>query len=305
MSDLLKVLIGTLARFLRAAAERLARWAAGSAAAPERPVPAWGASPAGAPEHWIRRAVPPPPEHWLAVVRARAPHFVPQDPRRPAVRPCVPALPPVVRPIAPIDPAREALPARSEARVESAREPRRRTGAPEPRPVPRRVITVVEEQAARRSRAAEPVLEVPTAAPEQAAEPTLPSLHRPPGLPWPRLEPERRSVPRSVDVEPAPELAPLRLVRAEEPALRSRPCVDDPRPRVEGGRRAAATVSPDLFCSDPESPAPLSESFGSPSWPALPTSPVDDPRDLCRELLREALFRNELEREQRGSPWSA
>lgn len=305
MTELLRVLIGTLARFLRAAAERLARWAAGAAAAPEHPVPAWGATPEGAPEHWVRRAVPPPPAHWLAVVRARAPHFVPRDPRQPIVRPHSPMLPPAIRPLAPIDPAPEALPARSVDRVESLKEPRRRAVAPEPRPVSRRVVTVVEEQAPRRSRAADPVLESPTEAPEQATEPASPPLQRPPHAPWPRLEPERRPMTRSVDVEPVAEEASLHLVRPEDSVPRSRPCIDLPPPRAEGRRSTSATVSPDLFRPVPKHPMSGLESFGSPSWPALPTPVVDDPRDLCRELLREALFRNELEREQRGSPWNA
>ncbi len=315
MIALVRVLIGSIARLLRSAAELLGRWATPEPAAPS--LPSEGRGPIAAPEDWIRRAVPPPPAHWLDVVRARAPHFQPADPRAPRERRETPAPSPILE--ATLDylagserSGTETPRTRAIARPAPAIPSRRPTppaGGKPGAPARSRVVTVVEEMTPRRQRPSAgghlPSSEEFT--PKENGGSPLLSPHRRLESPWPHGEqvPEAPALMAEVVTESsalgaAPSLPPP---KAPDPRPRSRATA---RPsQVAGGRWTAPGVSPELYPSLPEAPSSVQEPSVPESWPSLPPSAPEDPRDYCRELLREALLLDELDREQRGMPWSA
>jgi hypothetical protein len=297
MVALVKVLIGSLARLLRGLAEMLGRWAA---PAPQ-PLPAWSPTPApGAPEDWVRRAVPPPPAHWLAVVRARAPQFQLLDPRAPRAPQPAPSFSPLLRPKdAPI-----AVPTLRAPKMEAPplpTPPRPILGAPKAASVtPRRVVTIVEEQSPRSVRRQDESIltsfrkNAPTPAPEPS-----PSLRRAAGAPWPSLQlvpPIAPPEPETATPRPpafATDAAPL---RADEPSLEALNCqsVGDKSKKSIYGLLSDNSAAP----ATPAVPA-LSEP--TISWPSLPDARQERPEDVCRALLREARIDEELAREQRGA----
>jgi hypothetical protein len=330
MKALAQVLIGTLVRLLRGAAELLARWAAPSPQAPASPkggelgrpdfslFPPEAAS-GIAPPDWKRRAVPPPPAHWLAVVRARAPQFQPVDPRPPrdaaeggpvslVLRPLpIPGDPPVFFAAEPGP--REASPRRDPS-------PRLRTPTSKmgQRPAARRVVTVVEEQPLRAKRAGGEDVPVRAAfLPPRESTPEAPSVVPPASESFP--EPLKISDRRPERVEEVPaHREPTRKQRSpvmaeslpgdRESRLRE-PSPDCRDLRVEKTDPWSSLVLPaPRFLLRKEAPDPAREESQS-RWPALLELRADRPIVLSRNLLREALFQEELGREQRGLPWSA
>lgn len=335
MRMLLHVLMRAVAGFLRSCAEFLLRHA--------EPVPAAPAAAAvrlpGPPEDWMRRANPPPPAHWVDLVRRRAPSFLASLPE--AARAISAGETPAVdgsrihrRPAASVPSGPTPAPVPVRDRKDGAPVAPRRLAAAKPAEPARRRLRVVTslEEPARRS----PVLEEPSApgtepaapaSPEDAA-PTVPSPKRP--------TPEPVFAPFVQEDHAMPELP------AEEPRSRSHRDPFMPEPRRARSASVEAFVDPvrkagtDVLSADwptrdrRESPVERfdsprdrhrawpaetprssrsripseSNSDGLPAWPDLPSRPEPDVADECLALVREQRRLDARDAEQRGKPWS-
>ncbi len=340
MRSLLHVLALALSRFLQSCADILARLGNPGDGSPAVADPAASIRTSVPPEDWLRRTNPPPPAHWTKIVRSRAPGFLRDTPehRAPRLRLPAPAMRSEKR-----SPLKEAVPPapREEQRPgpESDFTPPRstpgRSGIPglawtssQSAGAPRalRVVTVVEEKPQRKASEVRALGERSREArPRDAASPVLEPSDRSRETDSPlRSLPERpersgeavqvpdegRAVQReeeSWDPLLQPSLATVALPAV--PGSAALPALESP----EGILRAAVPSGPGFDRPREQSsslPEHRSDAFtvppgSAPRWPELPMSAENDDLDDARLLLRELRRQSELEREQRGMPWSA
>ena len=330
---LLHVLMRAVAGFLRSCAEFLLRHAETDRALPAMETVRLP----GPPEDWTRRANPPPPAHWVDLVRRRAPRFLATLPE--AARAISAGDPPAIdgsrihrRPVAsaPFGPRPVPVPARDRKDGATVAPPRvAKNPIVEASPRRVRVVTSLQESA-RRPPSIPQVSEAATEAPKAAT-----TGDEPRSLPLPArptLAEDAVPVMRNrVEQDPEPERMRPRVSLPFESEFR-RPGI----PEVEGlFAETRSSRTPDLsFDVVSRSRRPEAASFprsrpvfgydeatepshvrnqpvslesaaaGLPVWPELPTRPGSDPIDDGLALVREQRRLDARNAEQRGNPWN-
>ncbi|HVR83800.1 MAG TPA: hypothetical protein VMU54_05765 [Planctomycetota bacterium] len=344
MRHLLQVLIQTLARCFQACAELLAAF--GRAAQPAQGEASASAAffgrAAGPPDDWARRASPPPPAHWVELVKRRAPGFLGKTseasaPQAAALRPVlalrgekVPLLPAPEsrRPRASVLRAPDPAP-RELARIPAFPLPPKTGPVPEAPPGkasrPTRIVTVIQEsprrmhaeapavargageRGIRESHVAEnPGRKIP---PGRNPQTILPPPQEEQAAPAPGPDPGRARKGTSEVSSDGEGWEPLPGPDPESPSPFAFP-ESTAIPVLERGPGRLRRPLPELlvFPSDSGRSEPRESPQSIPvaaRWPELPASAERDDVDDARLLYRELRRQAVLEDEQRGVPWSA